>query len=137
MLLTYAYFLVPLIMVLHGVLSYEEEPKINSLLGYRTKRSLKNEETFAYANRMLSELFIRLNCLSLLMTVVAYIFYKQFHLYITGIFSMLFFVSLTAMQIFCCVSPFYLVERNLSRFYSDEGDVVSVIEEDFEDEFHI
>ncbi len=113
MFLTFGFFLVPLIMIIHGVMTYNDQPKFGTLVGYRTKRSLNCEETFVFANKMLSEYFIRFNCISLLITVLNCIMYSLFGRGMNIAFQVIFFLTMGAIHIACCVVPFILVEKKL------------------------
>ncbi len=115
MFLTYGYFLVPLLIIIYGVMHYNDEPKIDAMVGYRTKRSLKNQETFTFSNKLLSEYFIRFNCISLLITVLYCLLYNLFKNSLPMGLHVLVFLSLSTIQISCCLLPFFLVERKLKK----------------------
>ena len=52
--------IIPAVLALAGLLSWKHCPKkINSLVGYRTARSMKNEETWRYANETCGKFFFR------------------------------------------------------------------------------
>ena len=44
--------IIPIIMIIFGVISIRDVPKnINTFAGYRTERSMKNIDTWRFANR--------------------------------------------------------------------------------------
>lgn len=58
---------VPIIMLLYGILFYKKVPiKINSVFGYRTRRSMKNQRTWKFANNFCGKIFIIVGSTTLL-----------------------------------------------------------------------
>lgn len=52
--------LIPVLCFIFGILLYKHEPKkINGCYGYRTCRSMKNEDTWKFANNLLGRLWFR------------------------------------------------------------------------------
>ena len=53
--------LIPLVMVIFGAIFIKTAPKkINFLFGYRTERSMKNEDTWKFAHTYLGKLWLNL-----------------------------------------------------------------------------
>lgn len=51
--------LIPVLCFIFGILLYKHEPKkINGCYGYRTGRSMKNEDTWKFANNLLGRLWL-------------------------------------------------------------------------------
>ena len=51
--------LIPVLCFIFGILLYKHEPKkINGCYGYRTCRSMKNEDTWKFANNLLGRLWL-------------------------------------------------------------------------------
>ena len=51
--------LIPVLCFIFGILLYKHEPKkINGYYGYRTVRSMKNEDTWKFANNLLGRLWL-------------------------------------------------------------------------------
>jgi uncharacterized membrane protein len=62
--------IIPVVMILFGWVMERRSPKrINRLMGYRTARSMKNEETWCFANRYCGRLWWRMGWLMLLPSV--------------------------------------------------------------------
>ena len=62
-----------LIVILAGLIWQQFPPKkINYLYGYRTQRSMKNQQTWDYANRIGPVMFIKTGSYLLLISVLAY-----------------------------------------------------------------
>ena len=64
--------LIPLIMLLFGWLFFRRTPKkINYVFGYRTKRSMRNEETWKFANQYFGKVWYLCGLLSAPLSVIA------------------------------------------------------------------
>ena len=64
--------LIPLIMLLFGWLFFRRTPKkINYVFGYRTKRSMRNKETWKFANQYLGKVWYLCGLLSAPLSVIA------------------------------------------------------------------
>ena len=64
--------LIPLTMLLFGWLFFRRTPKeINYVFGYRTKRSMRNEETWKFANQYLGKVWYLYGLLSAPLSVIA------------------------------------------------------------------
>lgn len=64
--------LIPLTMLLFGWLFFRRTPKeINYVFGYRTKRSMRNEETWKFANQYLGKVWYLCGLLSAPLSVIA------------------------------------------------------------------
>ena len=63
--------LIPLTMIFHGWLLFSRTPKeINSVFGYRTKRSMRNEETWRFANQYCGKAWYRCGLISAPLSVI-------------------------------------------------------------------
>ena len=66
--------LVPVIMVLGGWFMEKHCPgKINSLLGYRTRRSMTNHDTWEFAHRHCGKLWKRVGLILLVATILTHL----------------------------------------------------------------
>ena len=64
--------LIPLTMIFFGWLLFRRTPKkINYVFGYRTKRSMRNEETWKFANQYLGKVWYLCGLLSAPLSVIA------------------------------------------------------------------
>ena len=63
--------LIPLIMLLFGIWFSRRAPKeINDFVGYRTTRSMKNQDTWVFAHHTCGRLWEKLGGITLVLTVV-------------------------------------------------------------------
>ena len=64
--------LIPLTMIFFGWLLFRKTPKeINYVYGYRTKRSMRNEETWKFANQYFGKVWYRCELISVPLSVIA------------------------------------------------------------------
>ena len=68
------FMLLPIAMVVFGILFRKEFPKnINYVFGYRTRRSMKNEETWRFAHQYIGKIWIIMGPILLVASVLAMI----------------------------------------------------------------
>lgn len=110
--------LVPTIMIIFGSIFSKNSPKnINRIYGYRTPRSMKNQETWEFANKYCGKLWLRIGIIMLIITsmllVIAMTFGESIVLVCTSIF-----VTIQTVTIILSVLP---VEMALKKEFDDEG----------------
>lgn len=55
----YVIYIIPILIILIGILMYKRPPKeVNWFIGYRTRKSMKNEKVWEKANRCCGKLWI-------------------------------------------------------------------------------
>ncbi len=65
---------IPAIMILIGGIWKSNPPKdINSLYGYRTRMSMLNKDTWDFAHRLISKIWLVVGFLMFIFTIIAYI----------------------------------------------------------------
>ena len=71
--------LIPVMMLGFGRIMYRSAPKdINYIFGYRTTRSMKNEDTWKFAHEYCGRLWCRIGLIMLITTVIVHIpFYNS------------------------------------------------------------
>ena len=66
--------LIPVIMIVVGYMMYKHPPKkINAVYGYRTSRSMKNDETWKFAHNYCGRLWFKLGFILIIPTIIAMI----------------------------------------------------------------
>lgn len=66
-------FILPITFIALGLAFWKHPPKkINSYAGWRSKRAMKNQETWIYANRMCGKCFLILGIMELLITLIIF-----------------------------------------------------------------
>ena len=68
--------IVPAIFLVCGILMHKHCPKkINRVIGYRTRRSMKNEETWRFAHNYIGRLWEKLGAVTLVATAAVQAFF--------------------------------------------------------------
>ena len=68
--------LIPAVMVIIGLIFRKHPPRnISGIWGYRTRRSMKNQETWDYANRYVGNIWYRWGLILLPLSVVPMLFF--------------------------------------------------------------
>lgn len=111
-------FVIPIIMVFAGWMMQSHPPKnINGLIGYRTKRSMKNRETWKFAHVYCGRLWkidgIVMVCISVLLSVV-FLFMK------VEIDAVLMGVAI-CLQSLMLIIPILFTERALQQQFDKNG----------------
>ena len=110
--------LIPLLMLATGLVSSRRTPKsINYLIGYRTRRSMINQETWNFANRTMGRIWITWSLLLLIPSGLVLFFLK------TRVEQNLetWIVVLTLVQLAVLILSIFPVERALKAKFDDKG----------------
>lgn len=110
--------IIPIIMIIFGVISIRDVPKnINTFAGYRTERSMKNIDTWRFANRycgaLWKELGIGLFIISLICTCISFLYSIEFQCILS--------LVLIVIQILMIIFSIYLVEKELKNTFDENG----------------
>ena len=110
--------LVPIIMIIAGRLMWKHCPKeINRLIGYRTKRSMQNQDTWKFAHDYCGRLWWIIGWIILLPSVVVQIpFFKSTYEVIGIVGAAILLVQLAVLLI-----SIFPTESALKRTFSDDG----------------
>ena len=110
--------LIPLLMLATGLVFSRWTPKsINYLIGYRTRRSMINQETWNFANRTMGRIWITWSLLLLIPSGLVLFFLK------TRVEQNLetWIVLLTLVQLAVLILSIFPVERALKAKFDDKG----------------
>jgi len=70
----YTIFIIPFLMILIGVLVFKYPPKkINSFIGYRTSKSMKNQKNWNFANNYAGKLSINIGIIMTFFSIILFI----------------------------------------------------------------
>lgn len=110
--------LIPIIMLAAGYWMYKKPPKnINSVFGYRTQMSKKNQDTWAFAHDYCGRLWLKLGIVLCIATVLAQI--PFIHASDTVIGNLTLVVeAVQAAALLCSIIP---VEKALKRTFDENG----------------
>lgn len=110
--------LLPFSMLGFGSLFYKKPPdKINSAFGYRTKLSMKNQETWEFAHRTCGRLWRVLGLVLLIITVIAMLFLLGKNMEITAFFA----TGILVFQLLVMLGSILPVERALKKRFDKDG----------------
>ena len=110
--------LVPIIMLYFGWRFQKHPPRnINSLYGYRTSRSMKNQQTWDFAHRECGRLWFRLGLILLPVTLVAMAFLWGRSEGEIGMGC----IPVMAVQLVVLLGSIFPVERALKRNFDQFG----------------
>ncbi len=112
--------LIPATMVIVGYMLWKHCPdKINPTLGYRTRRSMQNTDTWKFANTYCGQLWYKAGVCQVVPTIAVQVQYTKSSEKEIGILSLVFiFVQLTVMLL--TIIP---VERALKKKFNNDGTV--------------
>ena len=110
--------LVPAIMLYFGRRFQKKPPeKINQIYGYRTARSMKNQETWRFAHETCGRLWVRLGAVLLLLSLAAAVMTFGRGVEAAGIVS----AVVVVVQMVVVIGSIVPVERALKRNFDDQG----------------
>ncbi|HWT76736.1 MAG TPA: SdpI family protein [Mobilitalea sp.] len=108
----------PVIMLLFGYTSRHRIPKtINSIYGYRTAMSMKNQDTWEFAHKCFGALWLKWGAVMFLVSMVVSIVGFKFNENVQGMI-LLALVTLQTIVIIASVSP---VEKALKAAFDENG----------------
>ena len=109
---------IPLVMIVVGRMTWKHCPKnINSLIGYRTTRSMKNMDTWKFAHEYCGKLWWKLGWLIMILTALMYIPLYQSNDNIIEIAG----VVLMTIQCTVLIISIYPTEKALKEHFTDDG----------------
>ena len=110
--------LIPSTLLLAGRSMWKHCPKqINGLYGYRTKRSMKNMETWKFAHDYCGRLWWRLGLITLVPTALLHIPFYHSDVKTIGIFA----VCLLTVQCGILIASIFPTERALKKQFNEDG----------------
>ena len=105
--------MVPIITLITGYLMYRHTPKsINGLVGYRTSRSMINQDTWNFANKYCALLWIKIGIVSSIVSFLIYILFD-----VNEIVS----IVIVLIQTFLLLLSIIPVEKALKNTFDDDG----------------
>ena len=105
--------MVPIITLITGYLMYRHTPKsINGLVGYRTSRSMINQDTWDFANKYCASLWIKLGIIT---SVISFLIYILFDVNETVS------IVIVLIQTFLLLFSIIPVEKALKNTFDENG----------------
>ena len=110
--------LVPITMFIGGAIMTKHHPKeINSLLGYRTARSMQNMDTWKFAHSYCGKIWLKVGLITFILTVLSHLPFYHSNEDIIGVVSL---VAVTA-QIIILIIPVFITESALRKTFNEDG----------------
>ena len=110
--------LIPIIMILCGRMMWKHPPKsINGIVGYRTRRSMINSNTWQYAQEYCGRLWWKIGWVMLLPSVLLHIPFYGSSENVVGVMGCI----LCTMQCIALIVPLYVTESALKKNFTDKG----------------
>lgn len=110
--------LIPLIMIIGGYFMYKKTPKeINGVIGYRTKMSKMNKDTWMFAHNYCGRLWLKLGIALVIPTVIVQIPFVHSNDNVIG--NMTLIVEMIQLVVLLCsIIP---VEQALKKAFDENG----------------
>lgn len=110
--------LIPVILIIAGRMMWKHCPKkINTVYGYRTKRSMKNMDTWRFAHNYCGRLWWKIGWFSLFPSVVVQIPFFESSEDVIGIVGGI----ICMIQVVILIASIFLTEAALKKTLNDDG----------------
>lgn len=110
--------IIPIIMLVAGRMMWKHCPKhINSMIGYRTVRSMKNMDTWKFAHEYCGQLWWRIGFIMIVPSVVIHIPLYHSDDNTIGIVALI----LEAIQVIVLIASIFPTEAALKKRFNDDG----------------
>ena len=110
--------LIPIIMIGFGRIMWKHIPKdINYIFGYRTTRSMKNEDTWRFAHEYCGRLWWRIGLIMLIPTVLVNIPFYNSNEDTIGIVATI----VMTVQLIVLIASIFPTEIALKKTFNDDG----------------
>ena len=110
--------LIPAVMLIAGLILRRHAPRTpNGIWGYRTGRSLKNQETWDYGNRYIARIWFHWGLILLPLSVVPMLFFIGAG---AGAIGIVVTAEILA-QMFPLLFSIYLTEKALKKKFNEDG----------------
>ena len=110
--------LIPILMIIAGNMMWKHAPeKINGVIGYRTARSMKNTDTWKFAQNYCGRLWWKMGWIMFIPSVVIHFPFYQSSENVIGIVAAI----VCTIQCLILVFTIFPTERALKRTFTEEG----------------
>ena len=109
--------LIPLLMMLFGWLLKHKTPRKNAIYGYRTSMSMKNNDTWVFANRYCGKLWIKCGLILLFISVILMLTVIKASSDTVDIMATI----ICLMQLIPLIGTIYPVEKALKNNFNENG----------------
>ena len=114
--------LIPTSMIVIGAIYVKRPPKnINGIYGYRTTRSMKSQEAWEFANKLIGKYWLIIGLIMIIPFGLSMLFVLNKSDDIIGIFGAI----LTLVEIIPLAIPIYFVEIALKKHFDENGNKIN------------
>lgn len=95
----YTILIIPLLQIITGYLMYKYPPKkVNLFIGYRTKKSMKNQKNWDFANKYCGMLWLKIGASVLIITLLlSFLFYLKIIIFTENIITIIIIIEIIIM----------------------------------------
>lgn len=114
--------IIPIMMILCGLYFVKANlPEPNALFGYRTTRSMKNNDTWVFSNRLMGKYWLKSGIYVTILTVIVFIFLSMSRFsFDEDSLGIILMIILFGQMIFMCI-PIHFVEKALKENFDENG----------------
>lgn len=110
--------LIPLLMIFAGRMMWKHTPEnVNSVIGYRTSRSMKNKDTWKFANNYCGKLWCKIGKLMLFPSIILFIPFYWSSIEVISIIGSV----LCTIQVIILIISIVPTEKALKKNFTKEG----------------
>ncbi|MBE5929201.1 MAG: SdpI family protein [Lachnospiraceae bacterium] len=110
--------MIPMVQIVAGRMMWKHHPKqINWVYGYRTKRSMKNMDTWVFAHEHCGRIWWKTGLIMLIPSVLIYIPFYHSNEDTIGIVGTI----LCVIQLVVLIASIFPTERALKKTFNDDG----------------
>ena len=114
--------LLPVTMIFGGMMMYRRPPKkINGIYGYRTRRSMKNMQTWRFAHHYCGRLWLKMGIVLLILTIAVMAFLALGDIQIISILTLV----ILGVQMIALFVSIFKVEAELKNNFDEDGNPVN------------
>ena len=110
--------IIPLILIIFGkIFIFKAPKKINHLYGYRTKMSMKNEDTWNMAHKICGSLWLKSGIIMLLTSILIMFFSYNKSTDTIGIFGGV----ISVIEVIIIIFTIFITEKKLKSIFDENG----------------
>lgn len=110
--------IIPLVMVVGGYVMYRKPPKrINHFIGFRTKMSMKNDDTWKFAHERCGKLWLKIGIILLIASAVIQIPFLRSDDFTLDVLTL----TLETVQLAVLIVSALSVEKKLKKTFDENG----------------
>ncbi|MCI9139799.1 MAG: SdpI family protein [Lachnospiraceae bacterium] len=107
---------IPILMIFTGRMMWKHTPKnINGIIGYRTRRSMKNMDTWKFAHHFCGKLWYKIGWIMFVLSIILHLSFYGHSTKVIGIFG----VVISTIQVIILIVPIFLTECVLKKNFTN------------------